>query len=198
MQIRWMLALLIVCSAILGAGYRLTQVEPETAAAAMPIPVVARPSLSVQATTIEEVEARSVQPVAQRNITIEDTVLGYHISYPTSWYKTELSSNVVVIQSGDGATRVKVEIASVLPADSLAGFVDRSLGQDILLTRQLLTIHGLPAERVLVYSDEAGGQVTSFYVDADQMVYVISGSGEQKLIESVARSFNAPQLIAQR
>lgn len=198
MQIRWMLALLIVCSAILGAGYRLTQVEPETAAAAMPIPVVARPSLSVQATTIEEVEARSVQPVAQQNITIEGTVLGYHISYPTSWYKTELSSNVVVFQSGDGATRVKVEIASILPADGLAGFVDRSLGQDILLTRQLLTIHGLPAERVLVYSDEAGGQVTSFYVDADQLVYVISGSGEQKLIESVARSFNAPQLIAQR
>ena len=34
MQIRWMLIITIIGAIILGAGYRLTQVEPETAVAA--------------------------------------------------------------------------------------------------------------------------------------------------------------------
>jgi len=85
---------------------------------------------------------------------------------------------------------------SFLPVDGLAGFVERSLGQDIVLTRQMLTIHGLPAERVLLYSDTAGGKITTFYVSADNMVYVISGSGDEAEVEAVARSFNTPQVIA--
>lgn len=197
MQIRWMLIIIIICEAILAAGYRLTQVEPETAAAAAPVLVVDR-AISAQATTIEEVQARNVRPLTSQTVTFTDQLFGYRLSYPADWYKLELSSNVIVFQSVDGTTRVKVEVAGPLPVDGLAAFVDRSLVSDIVLTRQLLTIHGLPAERVLVYSEGTGSQVTNFYISADSMVYVISGFGEQKLVESVARSFNAPQVVALR
>jgi hypothetical protein len=128
----------------------------------------------------------------------EDEVFGYHLSYPAAWTLTPLSSHVVAFQSLDGVTRVKVEVASVLPADGLAGFVDRSLGSDVVLTRQLLTVHGAPAERVQVFSDAAGGQVTYFFITTNGMVYLITGVGEQKAIEAVARSFNAPQFMALR
>ncbi len=195
MQIRWMLIVTIVCTVVLAAGYSLTQVEPEVVSAAAP---VVDKVIGAQATSIEEVQARSIQPLSNQKAVFVDESFGYHISYPTTWLKTELSSNVVVFQSNDGATRVKVEVASALPADGLAGFVDRSLGKNVLLTRQSLTVHGLSAERVLLYSHEAHAQVTNFYVTADNMVYIISGVGRQKLIESVARSFNAPQLVAQQ
>lgn len=197
MQIRWMLIITIICAAILAVGYRLTQVEAETAAAAAPVSVVDR-AISDQATTIEEVQARNIRPLTDQNITFTDDLFGYRISYPASWYKTELSSNVIMFQSTDGATRVKLEVAGPLPSDGLTAFVDRSLTNDSVLTRQLLTIHGLPAERVLLYSEGTGSQVTNFYISADSMVYVVSGFGEQKVVESVARSFNAPQVVALR
>ena len=197
MQIRWMLIITIICAAILGAGYRLTRVEAETAAAAAPVSVVDR-AISAQATTIEEVQARNVRPLTDQTITFTDELFGYRLSYPADWYKTELSSNVIVFQSTDGATRVRVEVAGPLPGDGLTAFVDRSLVNDIVFTRQSLTIHSLPAERVLVHADGTGSQVTNFYISADGMVYVISGFGEQKLVESVARSFNAPQVVALR
>lgn len=197
MQIRWMLIITIICAAIIAAGYRLTQVEPEIAAAAAPVSVVER-AISAQATTIEEVRARNVRPLTGQNATFTDQLFGYRISYPADWYKTELSSNVIVFQSTDGATRVKVEVAGPLPGDGLAAFVDRSVADDIVFTRQGLTIHGLPAERVLVYVEGTGSQVTNFYISADGMIYVISGFGEQPLVESVARSFNAPQVVALR
>lgn len=197
MQIRWMLIITIICAAILAAGYRLTQVEPEIAAAAAPVSVVDR-AISAQATTVEEVQARNVRPLTDQNATFTDQLFGYRLSYPADWIKSELSSNVIVFQSPDGATRVTVEVAGPLPIDGLAAFVDRSLGQDMVVTRQLLTIHGLPAERVLVYSEGTDSQVTNFYISADKMVYVISGFGEQKLVEVVARSFNAPQVVALR
>lgn len=189
-----MLVITIICTAILAAGYCLTQTEVEAAAA----PAVVDRAISGQATTVEEVQARNIRPITGQNALFTDELFGYNISYPTDWLKTELSSNVVVLQSADGATRVKIEVASVLPADGLAGFVERSLGNDVVITRQQLTIHGLTAERVLLVSETAGSQVTNFYINADNLVYVISGSGQQKLIETVARSFNAPQAVALR
>jgi len=194
MQIRWMLVITIICTAILAAGYYLTQTEVEAAAA----PAVVDRAISGQATTVEEVQARNIRPITSQNALLTDELFGYNISYPTDWLKTELSSNVVVLHSADGATRVKIEAASVLPADGLAGFVERSLGNDVVITRQQLTIHGLTAERVLLVSETADSQVTNFYINGDNLVYVISGSGQQKLIETVARSFNAPQAVALR
>jgi hypothetical protein len=197
MKIRWLLIIALTCAAILVAGYRLTQIEPEVVSAAAPAPVIDR-AISQQATTVEEVQARVARPLTSQNATFSDELFGYRLSYPADWTKTELSSNVVVFQSANGATRVKVEVAGVLPSDGLSRFVERSLEQDILLTRQQLTIHGLPAERVQLYSNTVGGQVTNFYISAENMIYIISGSGEQKLVEAVARSFNAPQEIALR
>jgi hypothetical protein len=192
-----MFVITVICATILAAGYRLTQIEPEIAAAAAPSPLVDRP-ISNQATTIEEVEARNIQPLVSDRITFVDQIFGYDLDYPADWLKTELSSNVVIFHSVDGATRVKVEVAGVLPADGLAGFVDRSLGKDIVLTRQMLTIHGLAAERVLVYSDTAGSKITTFYISGHEMVYIISGAGEENLVEAVARSFSTPRAVALR
>jgi hypothetical protein len=191
-----MLVITVICAAILGAGHRLTQFEPEIASAAAPVPVVNHRSISVQATTFEEVQARTIQPLAADSIRFFDDTFGYVLNYPANWAIKELSSNVVIFHAFDGSTRVKVEVAGVLPVDGLAGFVERSLGQDIVLTRQMLTIHGRAAERVLLYSDTAGGKITTFYISADNMVYVISGSGDEAQVEAVARSFNTPQVIA--
>ena len=197
MKIRWMLIITLTFAAVLVAGYRLTQVEPVIVSAAAPAPAVGR-VISQQATTVEEVQARLVRPLTNQNAIFSDELFGYRLNYPADWIKTQLSSNIVIFQSVNGATRVKIEAAGVLPSDGLSRFVERSLGQNILLTRQQLTIHGLPAERVQLYSDTAGGQVTNFYISAEDMIYIISGSGEQKLVEAVARSFNAPQEIALR
>jgi hypothetical protein len=197
MKFRLTLLITLIGGAILGAGYRLSQTELEVIAAApKPAIIYKEAPISSQATTVEEIIARQGQPGVEPVQVFEDGLFGYQLSYPIKWTKTQLSSHAVAFQSPEGATRVKVEVASVLPADGLAAFVDRSLGPDILLTRQQLTIHGFPAERVLVFSDAAGDQVTYFYLNADNRVYIVTGFGEQKAIEAIARSFNASQLLA--
>ena len=196
MKFRLILLITLIAGALLGAGYRLSQTELDVVAAAPKPAIIHKAPISSQATTVEEVIARQGQPAAEPLQVFEDALFGYRLSYPLEWTKTSLSSHAVAFQSPDGATRVKVEVASVLPADGLAAFVDRSLGPDILLTRQQLAIHGFPAERVLVFSDAAGDQVTYFYLNADNRVYIVTGFGEQKAIEAIARSFNASQLLA--
>ena len=201
MRIRWILVIAIICIAVLVAGYRLTQPEPETVAAA-PVPPapaqVKTESLSVQATTIEEVEARGVPVVAAQTALFESEQLGYHLSYPVGWQTLAPSSTVAVLKSPDEASIVKVEAVGPLPVDGLALFVERSLGDDIVISRQLLTVQGLPAERVVAFSDTAGGQVTTFYINYDGSVFVVTGVGDQRAIVMIARSFNAPQAVAQR
>src|SRR5262245_39070622 len=196
MKLRLTLLITLIGGAILGAGYRLSQTELDVVAAAPKPAIIYKAPISSQATTVEEVIARQGQPSAEPVQVFEDALFGYSLSYPSEWTETQLSSHAAAFQSPDGATRVKVEVASVLPADGLAAFVDRSLGPDILLTRQQLTIHGFPAERVLVFSDAAGDQVTYFYINADNRVYMVTGFGEQKAIEAIARSFNTSQLLA--
>jgi hypothetical protein len=196
MKLRLTLLITLIGGALLGAGYRLSQTELEVTAAAPKLAIIHKAPISSQATTIEEVIARQGLPNTEPVQVFEDALFGYSLSYPIEWTKIPLSSHAVAFQSPDGATRVKVEVASVLPADGLAAFVDRSLGPDILLSRQQLTIHGFSAERVLVFSDTAGDQVTYFYLNADNRVYIVTGFGEQKAIEAIARSFNASQLLA--
>jgi hypothetical protein len=196
MKFRLILLITLICGALLGAGYRLSQTELDVNAAAPKPAIIHKAPISSQATTVEEVLARQGRPDAEPAQRFEVGLFGYHVSFPMDWNNTQLSSLAIAFQSPDGETRVKVEVASVLPADGLAAFVDRSLGPDILLTRQQLTIHGFPAERVLIFSDTAGDQVTYFYINADNRVYLITGSGEQKAIEAIARSFNASQFLA--
>ena len=199
--IRWIVVITIICTAILVAGYRLTQSEPEAVAAApalsAPLPVK-NVALDVQATTIKEVETRGMRAVVERMVLFADEYFGYHISYPMGWETSQLSANVVLFQSLDGVTQVKVEAAGPMPADGLVPFVDRSLYNDVVLSRQTLTVHGFPAERVVAFADSPGGQKTTFYIEADASAYVITGIGQQSAIEKVARSFNAPLVIAQR
>jgi hypothetical protein len=200
-KIRWILVITIICLAVLVAGFRLTQPEPEIVEAAPVPPAVAlvkTETLDVQATSIEEVEARRAQTVLEQMAVFADEQSGYHVSYPLDWEQLALSTSVALFQSPDGASKVKVEAVGPLPADGLAPFVDRSLGDDIVYSRQLLTVHGLPAERVVAYSVAAGSQVTTFYIDQGASVFVVTGNGDQKSIEMIARSFNAPQVVAQR
>lgn len=195
--IRSILVIGIICGAVLVAGYRLSHSELD-AAAAVPNPVAVKASLNVQATTIEEVEARGVQPVVDQTATFEDAALGYRINYPQGWDKVEFSDTAISFQSPDGLTQVKLEAAGPLSEDGLARFVDRSLGSDVVVSRQSLTVHGVSAERVITFSDALGGQVTRFYLDAGDSTFVITGFGEQRAIEMLARSFTMPQLVAQR
>lgn len=195
--IRSILVIGIICGAVLMAGYRLSRSELD-ASAAVPDRAVAKASLNIQATTIEEVEARGVQPVVDQTATFEDAALGYRVNYPQGWDKVEFSNTAVAFQAPDGVTQVKVEAVGPLSEDGLARFVDRSLGNDKVVSRQLLTVHGVPAERVITFSDVLGGQVTSFYLDGGNSTFVITGFGEQKAIELLARSFTMPQLVAQR
>lgn len=198
-KIRWFFIISIILIALVVAGFRLTQPEPETVVAApVPPPAVKMESLNAQALTIEEVEARNAVAASQQKAIFKDASLGYHLSYPLHWEKERLSSTTALFQSPDGASQVKVEAAGPLPADGLAPFVDRSLGNEILYSRQLLTVHGLPAQRVVAYSRALGQQVTTFYIERDGNVFVVTGTGHQKSIEMIARSFNAPQVVAQR
>jgi hypothetical protein len=196
--IRWIIVIAIVCAAVLVAGYRLTQSEPETVVAAPISAAVKNVSLEMQATTLEQVVAREGQTVVQPTLLFEDAQLGYHVSYPVDWEMIALSSTAVLFQSNDGVTQVKVEAAGPVPADGLIPFVDRSLYSDVVLSRQSLTIHGFPAERVVVFSDSPGGQKITFFIETDASAYVITGLGQQSLIEKIARSFNAPQVVARR
>ncbi|MCL4297644.1 MAG: hypothetical protein KJ077_18025 [Anaerolineae bacterium] len=196
MKIQSMIAIIVLLGVILSGGYYLSQSEEVVEAAPAAVPLKA--PLSVQATTVEEIEAQSVRPLVDQSAVFENTIFNYRLSYPVDWSKEQPSANVVIFQSPDNTTRVKIEAVGPLPAAGLAAFVDRSLGHDILISRQLLTLAGNPAERVIVFSDKVTGQVTSFYVDAGTSAYVISGVGEQTAIEMVARSFNAPQQVAQR
>jgi len=194
--VRWIIVITIICAAVLVAGYRLVQPEVADVSAAPAAVASKNISLNMQATTIDEVEARGAQSIVQPTVMFEDDDYGYHISYPTGWEMLELSSNVVLFQSVDGATRVKVEAVGPVAADGLAPFVDRSLYNDDVLSRQSLTVHGFAAERVVAFADSPGGQKTSFFIAADDTAYVITGAGQQSLIEEVARSFNAPQVVA--
>ena len=204
MNIRWIrgvIVVAIICTAILAAGYRLTQSEPNPVAAApaltdsAPIKEV---SLDAQATTLEEVQARDTQVVVEPMVTFEDEQFGYHINYPINWETSRLSANVVLFQSVDGVTKVKVEAAGPMPADGLVPFVERSLYNETVVSRQSLTVHGYSAERVVAFADNPGGQKTTFFIEADASAYVITGMGQQSAIEQIARSFNAPQVVAQR
>lgn len=199
--LRWSIIITVICAAVLVAGYRLAQSEPEAAAAAPAVSAsvpVKNVSLVGQATSPAEGQTYRVQPVLESTILYQDANLGYHLSYPAGWKMVPLSANVVLFQAAEGLTQVKVELAGPLSADGLTLFVDRSLATNPVLSRQTLTVHGQPAERVMVFADAAGGQATTFYIQSGTNVYTITGVGQQSAIESVARSFNAPQVVAQR
>lgn len=195
MKIRTLFTLTLIGGIIIvTALFVLNRPQPEMVVeAAIPAPV--RASVSTQATTVEQV----VAPVAAaQELLYDNQTFGYRLNYPAEWQKQQPSANVVIFQSADLSSQVKIEAVGPLPPDGLTPFVDRSLGPDILISRLTLTINGLPAERVIAFSDAVDGQVTSFYVDAGQCAYVITGVGEQKAIEQVARSFTATDLVAQR
>ena len=193
MKIRWLIGIAIICGAMGMAAYRLAQAEPEIVTAA---PAKALPS--VQATTIEEVVARGEQPAVDPTVVFEEQASGYHLTYPYDWDRATVSANVVSFHSPDRTTQVKVEAVGPLPADGLTAFVERTLGNDQALSRQSLTVHGQPAERVITQSPETGDPVTTFFIEAEASAYLIRGVGEQRAIEMIARSFNAPRLVAQR
>lgn len=204
-QTRWIR--LIVITAILGVailatGYRLTRSETAPAMTDLSDPAAVRlaetRSIAAQMTTIEEALARQPQVPAEQMVVFTNEMYDYHLDYPLGWHVTELSPKTSLFQSPDGESWVEVEAVGILPVDGLAAFVDRSIRDELVMSHQLLTIHGQPAERVVAYSTKLEAQQTSFYIDSDASAFVITGSGEQRLVEMIARSFNAPQLVAQR
>jgi hypothetical protein len=195
MKIRVIITIVVVGIIAVAAGYRLAQAGLE-ASAAEPAPVAAKASPSSQATTIEEVQLRAAQPAALQPATFADDLFSYHLVYPLGWEADRIAGNQVVFRSPDGSASVTVEAVGPL-AEKLTTFANRSLGDNIVISRQSLTVHGLPAERVIAYSDEAGSQVTLFFIDAGSSAYVLTGVGEQQAVEMIARSFNSPELVVQ-
>ncbi|MBI1879836.1 MAG: hypothetical protein HYR94_16710 [Chloroflexi bacterium] len=196
MKIQSIAIIVILLGVVLFGAYYLSQSEEVVEAAPVLAPVKA--PLSVQATSVEAVEAQRILPLTDQIVTYQNEVFNYHLTYPADWTEQQPSANVVIFQSPDHTTEVRVEAVGPLPTDGLTAFVDRSLGRDILISRQSLILHNLPAERVIVFSDRVSNQVTSFYVDAGKCAYVISGTGQQKAIEQIARSFTGLELVAQR
>lgn len=199
-KFRWIRLLLIgaiIGTALITAGYRLSQPEPETASASparlRTAPVEER-LVSEQAMSVTEIE---IQPEPSLTL-FENDEFGYQVDYPAYWQTMHESGKVTLFQSPDGASRVTIEVVGPLPAEGLSSWVDRSLAEHKVLTRQLLTVQGASAERLIVFSDKAGKQQTNFYIDTGVSAYLITGVGEQAAIEGIARSFTAPQLVAQR
>lgn len=190
MKTRLLAIMILIGGILLVAGYRLNQANSEVVTAAEPVVAPVKVSLNTQATTVEDIKAPEVQAEAEPVILFEHHSFGYQLSYPASWNKTEVSANVVTFQSPDHKTQVTVEAVGPLPADGLTPFVDRSVADSQVFSRQSLTIHSFPAERVVTSSDQTTGQMTTFFIDAGQSAYVIAGAGEQHTIEMIARSFN--------
>lgn len=199
-QKRWfriVMTIAIIGMALATAGYRLTQPEPETVAAdqarANVAPVEAR-LISLQSTVVD----KSMPVLDEQMIVFKNELFGYNIDYPVDWGLHELAANTVRFEAPDGQTSVTVEAVGPLANDDLATFVDLSLGQERVLSRQLLTVHGYPAERVISYPQDVGVQVTNFFINTQTSAFVITGIGEQRPIELIARSFNAPEALAWR
>jgi len=195
-KLRLTLIIAIVLIVVVAVGFRLTQPEPERAAAA-PSHIVAAPakteSITEQRIAVEPAARRPVMPLARYQAPEAE----YHLNYPADWSYLILSSAATLFQSPAGDTQVLVELAGPLPADGLAPFVSRSLSPDQhVYSHQLLTVHGVPAERVVTFTKNTGRQQTTFFINLDDTVVVITGHGQQQAIEMIARSFNAPQLVA--
>jgi hypothetical protein len=195
MKLRTIVTIFILFGAVFVAGlYWLNRPEPEMVVAAA-VPAPSRAAVNMQATTAEQIIA---QPITNLFSVYENSWFNYRVNYPGGWLKQEPSTNVVILQAPNLGTEVKVEAVGPLPADGLTPFVDRSLGADEVISRQLLTIQGYTAERVITIAASTGRQETTFYVDAGQSAYVISGFGEQKAIEQIARSFSPAEAVAQQ
>ena len=195
MKMRLVLTFMVLGIMIGAVGYHLARANLQTVAAE-PAQAGVKAPLSVQATTVEEVEARAAAGAISPPELFADDAFGYHLVYPLGWRVDRPAPNRVSFRAPDGTATVLVEAVGRLAADGLAGFTNRSLDNYIVLSRQSLVVHGLPAERVQAYSDKAGGQVTLFFIDAGQSGYVLTGTGEQKALEVIARSFNSPQPLA--
>lgn len=194
-RMRFVLMFVVLGTMIGAVGYHLARANLQTVAAE---PAGVKAPLSAQATTVEEVEARAqAAPVSSPELFADDT-FDYHLVYPLGWEVDRPAPNRVSFRAPDGTAEVLVEAVGPLAADGLAGFVNRSLDHHIVLSRQSLAVHGLPAERILAYSDQAGGQVTLFFIDAGRSAYVLTGTGQQQALEMIARSFNNPQPLALR
>ena len=185
-QIRWILTITIICSAILLAGYRLVQAEPEMVTAAAPTTMANR-DISAQSTSVDNIQILATD---EQTRYFEHNVFGYVLNYPADWDITISSENTVVFQSPDKNTRVDVTMAGVVPADGLNGFVNQELAQGNPSSRYSLTINGFAAEHVLLEPVGAESRLVNVYIEFDNTIIVISGTGHQKLIENIARSFN--------
>lgn len=197
-KLRLTLVIAILMAAVVVGGYRLSQPEPEMVSAA-PVPPPARvkvADISVQAMSVEEVEARTLPRIADQTNIYRDQNWNFHLRYPAGWERLTLSDSLTLFQSPDGESRIRVEAAGPVPLDGLSGFVDRSLGQAMVYSRQQLTVYGAPAERVVTV--DGGSMETSFYINWNGTIFVVSGVGQQQAIELAARSFNAPLQVALR
>ncbi len=202
---RWLRFLLIgfiLGTTFLMVGYRLTQPDPQAVVADLDQAklerVIETRVLDMQVLSSDEALPGPARLSTPQMIVFTSEMFDYHLDYPLGWSISEISARVSRFQSPDGQTRVEVEAKGSLPDEGLKPLVERSLREEMVLSHQLLTIHGQTAERVVAYSETLVGQKTTFFIEHAENAFVITGSGEQRMIEMMARSFNAPQAVALR
>lgn len=143
---------------------------------------VDKPALETQAFAADAAE---FVPLGNPVQVYEDAIFGYQVSYPVGWDVFELRPNVMALMGTHALYPVQIEVVGPL-AEDLTTFVNRSLGDTPVITRQDLTIHGATAQRIITRDS------TTFYINTAESAYIVSSMGEPQAVEMIARSFTAP------
>ena len=191
MRIRLILTILNLCLALPMVSYLLNISGVETVSAAEPVHMfVAKPTLKIQATSVEEVEARTIKPIALPLATFNNTLFDYRIDYPTHWHQVEVAPNVTIFKNSTNSAQVMITALGRLPQNELEPMVLQSLGDNIIIARQSLTINGFPAERIISHSTATSEQQVQFFINSYGLLYVITGTGDRLTLEGMAHSFD--------
>jgi len=191
MRIRLILTIITVCIAIPVVNQLLHTDDINIVSAATPVDrFVERPSLTNQATSIVEVEKRQLKPLGDALTSFQDEIFGYQVNYPATWQVEQIAPNEVVFKSLADQAQVTVVAVGLLTNNDLASYVSNYTANETIITRQLLTINGFSAERVILYSDISGEQQTKFFLNTETSAYVIIGTGNRTITELIAQSLN--------
>jgi len=191
MRTRLILTILNLCLAIPIVSYLLNASGVETVSAAEPAHVfVVKPALEIQATSVEEVESRTIKSISQPMATFNNTLFDYRIDYPTHWHQFEVAPNVTIFKTSTNSAQVMITALGRLPQNELESMILQSLGENIIIARQSLIISGFPAERIISHSIATNEQQVQFFINSYGSLYVISGTGDRLTVEGMAHSFD--------
>lgn len=188
MKTRLILTILTITLAIPLVSYLTDISQMETIAVAAPAPVIDKPSLDSQATTLAEVQARQIEPLGDPVTAFQNDLFHYQVGYPVAWQAVPVAPNVVTFKSPAGTAQVMVTALGFQPLTDMPTFIQQTIADELLIAHQTLMIDNLPAHRVITYSDDVAGQLVHFFVETDQTTFLITGHGDRLTTELIAQS----------